>query len=239
MVWSGQLSRRRFLRLAGGTGALLCGGVATGLAAEVPYPSSEGADDEGVSPAEDLMREHGVLRRVLLIYDEAQRRLNTSASVDPEVLSGAAGIVRRFIEDYHEKLEEDHLFPRFERAHALTELVGTLRAQHVAGRVLTASIQSLSTAASLRAPDDRQHLGEALRLFVRMYRPHAAREDTVLLPALHRVVSRHEYSALGEDFEDLEHRLFGADGFETMVEQVAKLESALGIGDLAMFTPQG
>jgi len=31
----------------------------------------EGVEGEEVSPAEDLMREHGVLKRVLLVYGEA------------------------------------------------------------------------------------------------------------------------------------------------------------------------
>ena len=70
-----------------------------------------------------------------------------------------------------------------------------------------------------------------------MYRPHAAREDTVLFPALHRIVSPHEYDALGEEFEQQEHRLFGEDGFEKVVDEVARLERQLGIEDLAQFTP--
>ncbi len=40
-----------------------------------------------------------------------------------------------------------------------------------------------------------------------------------------------------EDFEKDEHRKFGEDGFEMMVERVAGLERALGIYDLAKFTP--
>jgi hemerythrin-like domain-containing protein len=77
----------------------------------------------------------------------------------------------------------------------------------------------------------------ALRLFARMYRPHAAREDTVLFPALRSVVSAHEYDALGEEFEEKEHKLFGEDGFEKVVAEVAGLEKQLGLNDLASFTP--
>ena len=54
-----------------------------------------------------------------------------------------------------------------------------------------------------------------------MYAPHEAREDTVLFPALHKVVSRSEYDALGEDFEKREHQLFGKEGFEGIVPHVA------------------
>jgi hypothetical protein len=46
------------------------------------------------------------------------------------VVPDAAGIVRRFIEDYHEKLEEDSVFPRFGKAGKQTDLVKVLLAQH-------------------------------------------------------------------------------------------------------------
>jgi len=75
-------------------------------------------------------------------------------------------------------------------------------------------------------------------LFNRMYRPHAAREDTVLFPAVHRIVSAKEYDALGEVFEDKEHELFGEHGFEKIVGQVEEMEKAFGLYDLARFTPK-
>ncbi len=34
-----------------------------------------------------------------------------------------------------------------------------------------------------------------------MYRPHEAREDTILFPALRKLVSKNEYHSLGEKFE--------------------------------------
>jgi hypothetical protein len=70
-----------------------------------------------------------------------------------------------------------------------------------------------------------------------MYAPHEAREDTVLFPALHDVFSKSEYDALGEDFEKKEHQLFGDEGFEKMVDQVATIEKGLDIYDLRRFTP--
>jgi hypothetical protein len=71
-----------------------------------------------------------------------------------------------------------------------------------------------------------------------MYRPHEAWEDTVLFPALHDIVSPPEYDSLGEELEKKEHELFGEEGFEGMVGQVASLEEALGIYALSQFTPR-
>ena len=48
-------------------------------------------------------------------------------------IGSAASIIRIFVEDYHEKQEENYLFPRFKKANQLTVLVDTLLQQHNAG----------------------------------------------------------------------------------------------------------
>ena len=166
-------------------------------------------EEEQVSPGEDLMREHGVLNRVLLIYDETIRRLEGQDDPHVEVLAPAAGLIRRFIEGYHEKLEETQLFPRFEKAGKLVDLVTVLRRQHAAGRTVTDEILKLAVPETAGKPADRTRLSDSLRKFVRMYRPHEAREDTVLFPAFHELVGQKEYERLGEQFEDKEHELLG------------------------------
>ena len=72
-------------------------------------------EPEEVAAAEDLMREHGVLNRILLIYEEGLRRLRDKEEVPPDVFHKPAMLVRKFVEDYHEKLEENFIFPEFEK----------------------------------------------------------------------------------------------------------------------------
>lgn len=245
MEHSSNGSRRDFLRVAGAAGLGLALGAclpfdptkAKGQAAQTTETKVM-ADVEEVLPVEDLMREHGVLRRILLIYGEAIKRLDGSQDLDPAIVSGAAGIVRRFIEDYHEKLEEDHLFPHFERAGKLVDLVRTLKEQHEAGRRVTATVIGLASRASLASQTNRQALVLQLRQFIRMYEPHAAREDTVLFPAFRSVITPKQYDEYGDLFENKEHQLFGPNGFEDIVGQVADLEKSLGIYDLRQFTPR-
>jgi len=189
-------------------------------------------EDEDVSANEDLMREHGVLNRILLIYDEAGRRIQAKESFDTEIVGKSAALIARFIEDYHEKIEETWIFPRFEQAHNLVELTVNLRAQHAMGRRLTESIAASAKSKDLTA------MGTAMASFIRMYRPHEAREDTVLFPALHKLVSRHEYDAMGEQFEKFERKTFGGDGFDMAVDQVTELEKQMGIYDISQFTPR-
>jgi hemerythrin-like domain-containing protein len=227
------MMRRRELISAGATTALLLGCTSKG-GATTPKADPPG-DAIDVTPAEDLMREHGVLRRALFVFDEAARRLDTRADLPLDQLAAGAGLIRRVIEDYHEKLEEEHLFPRFEKANVLVELVAVLRRQHQAGRAVTSRVLTLSTAKLGDA--ERAELATALRAFDRMYRPHAAREDTVLFPALHTLVGAKEYDELGDRFEDIEKQTLGEGGFEHAVADVAKLEEAFGLADLAQFTP--
>jgi hemerythrin-like domain-containing protein len=156
----------------------------------------------------------------------------------PEPVAQSAKIIRDFVEDYHEKLEENFLFPRFKKANKLVDLVDVLLQQHQGGRRLTDITIKFATNQALKNPDDRRKLADSMRQFIRMYNPHEAREDTVLFPAFRSIVSAHEFDSLGEDFEKKEDELFGDDGFEKMVDKVAEIEKKLGIYDLAQFTPK-
>jgi hemerythrin-like domain-containing protein len=232
--------RREFVTAAVAAGlAGTIGGIGTISAqAEEPKEAAKGKTAEEVSPGEDLMREHGLLKRILLIYGEAIHRLEAKEDLPPSALLDSAGIIRAFVEDYHEKLEEDHLFPRFRKARKLVDLVDVLEAQHKAGRRLTDITIRLATPQALKSDDDRRALITSLQQFIRMYNPHEAREDTILFPAFHEIVTQNEYDALGEDFEKKENQLFGDGGFEKNVARVEAIEKTLGIYDLSRFTPK-
>ena len=206
--------------------------LAAALPARAAAKTAKKAKEAEVGPAEDLMREHGVLRRVMYLYDEAARRLEGGDKPPLDALAAGAGIVRKVIEDYHEKLEENFIFPRMEKAKKLTDLTATLRRQHEAGRTVTANVVRLCDGS------DGKQLAQLLCVFNRMYRPHAAREDTVLFPAFHDLMGEKAYDELGDQFEEIEKKQLGKEGFEGAVAQVAKLEEQFGLSDLDQFTPR-
>ncbi len=229
------LSRRGMLHQVGfSAGTALAALAAVGQGQETG--EGRGKGEAEVTPPEDLMREHAVLERLLLIYEKALSAGNRPAEWPMNQLADAVRLVRTFIEDYHEKLEEDYIFPRFQKAGRLTDLVAVLLKQHQAGRKVTdAIVRQLGQASIL---SDVQPLANNLTVFIRMYRPHAARESTVLFPQIGAVVSPKEYDAMGDKFEEIEHQKFGQPGFEGVVQKVAELEKSLGIYDLAQFTPK-
>jgi hypothetical protein len=60
----------------------------------------------------------------------------------------------------------------------------------------------------------------------------------VLSPTFRSLVSKNEFDALGEDFERKEHALFGKEGVEGVVDQIADVEKQIGLYDLAQFAPR-
>ncbi|MDD4954533.1 MAG: hemerythrin domain-containing protein [Candidatus Omnitrophica bacterium] len=189
-----------------------------------------------VSAVEDLMREHGVLRRLLLIYEEIYRSINKNRKVENHIILETSGIVRDFIENYHEKLEEEYIFSKFKKGEKFFNTSVTLKKQHDAGRRITGNILRLSEG-EIKDIKKQKELMRDIVLFIRMYRPHAAREDTVLFPVFKETITEKEYDKLGDKFEEREIRLFGKKGFEGVVGRVAVLEKKLGIYDLSQFTP--
>lgn len=191
-----------------------------------------------ISPTEDLMREHGILNRLLLIYEELIKRTENPSEFPLAHLEQAVSLIKSFIEDYHEKLEEDYIFSLFEKHKKELKLVKTLKNQHIKGREVTAQLQKLIKKSNSLSVQDALMIKKLLKKFIVMYRPHEAREDTVLFPQVRQLLSEQELDKLGEMFEKTEHELFGEQGFEGIVAQVKIIEQALGIYELDQFTPK-
>lgn len=191
-----------------------------------------------VTATEDLMREHGILRRALLVYQEAAIRLRQDAgSVPPDVLEKAANLFRVFGEDYHEKqLEEVFIFPIVKKSPGtVAGYVDVLLQQHARGREITDYVLSVTKAERILA-SSVEPLAKALESFARMYEHHAVIEDTVVFPAWKRAIGQGELDELGERFEAIEHEQFGGDGFDTALKRMEEIENDLGLSNLDLFT---
>jgi hemerythrin-like domain-containing protein len=226
-------SRRNFLIKSG----MLIAATSIAGAACLRGPNEETKAWE-IPPTEDLMREHGVLRRIMLVYDEIAKRLKQGVEFPLPVLAAANDLIRRFVQDYHETNEQFHVFNWFGNTGKMVELVAILYQQHLAGRKLIDRVTLLCTEDNLKNPAERSRVAEYLHTFNQVYRHHAAWEDTVLFPACRSIIPPKEFAAVGETFEREEQKLFGPDGYEKVVGQVADLEKKLAIHNLQQFTPK-
>lgn len=203
---------------------------------EGPAPGE--AESVEVTATEDLMREHGILRRALLVYQESATKLRQdAASVPPDALEKTAKLFQVFGEDYHEKkLEEVFIFPAVKKAPgAAAAFVDVLVAQHARGREITQYLLSVSQADRIPA-NAVEPLAKAMESFVRMYAHHAAIEDTIIFPAWKAVAGQSQLDELGAKFEEIEHDEFGDDGFEAALRRMEEIETSLGMSNLEMFT---
>jgi hypothetical protein len=82
MSWGGA-RRRTFVAAAGTTGATLLARAALGAGAPLA--------PELVSPVEDPAREHGVLQRILLVYEAIASRVEGGGALPEAVFALAAG----------------------------------------------------------------------------------------------------------------------------------------------------
>ena len=229
--------RRTFLRSSTVAGVALVLTACQKNSGEKDSDEEKGKGGE-VTATEDLMREHGVLRRALLVYAEIVPKLRSdAASVSPEALQKTAKLFRTFGEDYHEKkLEEAYIFPAVKNAGgAAATLPDILVTQHNRGREITEYILSVTSAAKL-GKANAESLAQALVGFVRMYEHHAALEDTIIFPAWKTTMTDEQLDEMGDKFEDIEQQQFGPDGYEDAVKQIGEIEGTLGLGDLSMFT---
>ena len=212
-------------------------GLTAGAALALPGCAKEGAEED-VSAVEDLMREHGVLRRILVVYRSVVPILRTAPqTVDAAALGQAAALFKRFGEDYHERLlEEQHIFPQVAKVGGeAAGLVATLKLQHDRGRDITAFVQA-KCASGRVLTTEAEALAKALETFAAMYEAHTAFEDTIVFQAWRKSLSKTQLDEAGDQFEDIEKAQFKGDGFDLAVDQIAKIEQRLGLHDLAKMT---
>jgi hemerythrin-like domain-containing protein len=218
--------------LAGAAGLIVGAGAIETVNLLTASSASPGA--RLASPGEQLMTEHGVLKRVLLAYRAASDLLASGELPPTGAVTDAAQIISDYVESFHEGLEEAYVFPRVQATNA--DLVRTLLAQHDKGRHLTATILTVS-AGDLSSAAAKSSLKASLDSFVRMYEPHEAWEDTVIYPALRAQESQRTLDLLAERFHDLENTQYGDTALAQILERVTGVEQQLGIADLATFTP--
>ena len=225
------VGRRAVLTAAGG---LVLGAAAGAGSVLAERPAADGL--RAPSPGEELMTEHGVLKRVLLAYRAASNQLADGRTPPAGAVLDAAQIVADYVESFHEGLEEAYVFPRVRRDDRYADLVTTLLIQHDRGRHLTAAITA-TAGEDLRDPGPRAALRTYLDRFVAMYEPHEAWEDTVIYPALRAATPQRTLDELAERFAQYENTRYNGDALSVILDRVVGVEQQLHIGDLSAFTP--
>jgi hemerythrin-like domain-containing protein len=225
MIGKNALQRRALM------GSLGIAGLVIALPA-VARDEVKKAADAVLTPAEILSRNSAVLQRVMLVYENGIRRAVDGEDIDPTVFVQCAEVARDFFHNFHEKAEQELVYPVFTKAGRMVDLVNALSAQQGEGRKLTDRI--IDGAPKIHTKEQREALAGDIKSFIDLYRPHLAREETDIFPTLHHLVTADEYGRMAAELLKRETAAFGQDGgFEAAIKKIAQVEAKIGMHDLA------
>ena len=189
-----------------------------------------------MTPMEDLTSQHALVGRILLVYQMSATKDTGMTPAPTKVLATAAGMIRSAVDEFHVRIEEDYLFPLFEKSGNMTSLVSTLRQQHAAGKRLNDTILQMASASTGSASVEA--LAPHLMAYSRMIQAHTAYEETLLYPQIRSALSDTDYERLQTTMQEMSNKKLGPEGFAGMLAKVEELERSAGITGLAQFTPK-
>lgn len=223
--------RRRFLKVAGAAGL---SGLGRAVGSGTAHAGSEQGQEAPKPASEELMLEHGVVHRMLLVFDEAADRVESGEGL-PSAVNDSAAVVDEFIENYHEELEEQLIFPALERAGVHEGMVDELRRQHEVGRQLTGQAYNLLGRGQITKAATRGRLVDTMRTYARMYRAHASWEDTVAFAELRDVMGKEKFREVSSSIESIRAEKLGSGALQSTLDRLRRVEQALGIANLSTY----
>jgi hemerythrin-like domain-containing protein len=181
-----------------------------------------------LTPIEDLTLDHGIIKRIFLILDKVVERVE-EGNFQPAPLKSTLEIIKSFVAGIHERLEEEYVFPVFEKKDLNKTLVAKLRHEHAKGHEIIAQVQQLLGLQDFQSLKNRNKIVSLLKKYNKMYRHHLEQEDTVLFPNFGSLVTEKSMQELGVKFSNREHQLFGKDGHKAVMKTIEDIEKQLGI----------
>jgi hemerythrin-like domain-containing protein len=170
------------------------------------------AQAKPTEPNEELMNDHGILRRALLVCHHCASLLREGKVQNiGKPLHETAIVFQRFGGDYHEKaIEETFVFPEVLKGDPATARCPTvLIRQHERSREFLTYLQDITKSGIVPARNAGQ-LASQLEVFDKMYRFHAAYEDTVVFPAWKNQLSAQAYGEMRERFVQVQQKMIGS-----------------------------
>jgi hemerythrin-like domain-containing protein len=220
------LDRRKFISFIP---ASIAGfGLFAGL---MPGQGLAAAKQAQVGAIETLTRGHGLLLRATLIYEVAGNRTAKGEKIDPSLVQTTAQVIRRYLHDFHEMMEEKYIFAPLELSKICFSSIQELKVQHGTSYELTQRILKLTAAGKLNT-----EVVGYMTDYTKMYTHHTAWEDTVIFPAFDSLEKKRDIDELAATFSAEERKILGNDGFDSFLGQIAEVEKQLNIFELSTST---
>ena len=174
---------------------------------------------------EDLMKEHALVTRILIIYDKCVEILSESPILSTiSIVKQTAQIVRNFVENYHEYIEETYIFPLFSNDKKYDILIKELIHQHTISREITSSIIT-----DIENIENIKNVIDNIKKFNKIYVAHINVEDLSLIKNVRSHISEDEFIKLSKKFDEIEDEKLGKHGFKKILKELILIEHKLGI----------
>jgi hemerythrin-like domain-containing protein len=179
-----------------------------------------------------MLQEHGILRRILLVYDEFLSQLESAETAPPiGAVIDTTTLLQSYVQGYHEVIEETYVFPVVEKIPSMQGLVSTLRRQHALARQLSTDVIVSARMADLK------RLTTTLDALVLLYQAHTAWEDTDLTIALRDVLTPEGSRELLGKIHRVERDVFGPRAEAHALTQIVEIERQFDVHGPAEFEP--
>lgn len=198
----------------------------------------EALEEKVATPIENLMKEHGIIMRILAIYDRVVSDEASGKALNVSAINRTTIICRDYIGKHHDACEERYIFPRFREANYIVEIINELHNQHVAALLITKQMSLLSSAGGSLDKNSTRKLTDYCTAISRMYRPHMAWEQTIVFPTFYDIVSMEYVRDIQKEMEAEEQQILGDTGFRGLVGRLSEIEKEVGTYDLRNYTPK-
>lgn len=170
--------------------------------------------------SEDLMYEHALLDRIILLLEHINIKLvdDLDISKKMEQIIILITIVKDFIENFHEKMEEKYIFPYFSKHEKYKEYINILIFQHIESNKITNKIIEY-------AKENNKELNSMIHQFIYMYRAHANRENTIIFKKIKKIIPIDEYKKISEKMDLLEDEQFGKGAYDKFLKMIIDIEN--------------
>jgi hemerythrin-like domain-containing protein len=179
-------------------------------------------DVKSMRPTDDLMDEHRVIERMLVILTKASNRLEKGQDVDSELYVDAVDFLKNFADKCHHTKEEKLLFEKMMERGVSGEVgpIAVMMREHQDGRAHVKSLDKLSK--EKMSKTTREGLIKSSRAYVDLLSKHIQKEDNVLYPLANQILDKEDQKELEKGFEEVEEKVMGPgvhERYHKMIEQ--------------------
>jgi hemerythrin-like domain-containing protein len=162
-----------------------------------------------MQPTDELMNEHRVIERMLVVVSNACDRLENGQEVEQELFVGAADFFKNFADRCHHGKEEKLLFVKMQERGVSGEVgpIAVMLREHQDGRGHVRKIAELSaTKMNQKTKDGLVRVGRA---YVDLLSKHIQKEDNILYPMANQILTKEDQEELAKGFEEVEENVMG------------------------------